>query len=94
MSGRHRRADQEIDVGRGDRRVGESLDRRGHCDVRQRLVVTRETPLTDPRSFADPLVGRVDDLRELVVRHHTVGHVRTEARDPDSSAGGRAEHAR
>ena len=43
----------------------------------------REPALADPGALDDPLVGRVDELLEILVREDTVGHVDAEAGDPD-----------
>src|SRR5262249_10038793 len=48
--------------------------------------------LADARPLHDPLVRRVDQLREVIVRDHALGRVRTETRDRDGDAGV-ADHA-
>ena len=51
-------------------------------DVRQRLVLGGDAPLPDAGPLANPLVRRVDDPGELLVRHHLRGDMYPEARDP------------
>ena len=89
---RHRGADQEVDLARVDAGLGERLARGRQRDVGERLVLRRDAPLADPRPLDDPLVRRVDVLREVVVRHHPVGHVHAETGDPDPRAVRRADH--
>ena len=51
----------------------------GTADVGQRLVVGGDAALADARAVADPLVVRVDQRRELVVRQDALGDVAAEA---------------
>src|SRR5439155_24108343 len=47
------------------------------CHAGVGFIGPRDAPLPDPGALADPLVRRVEDLRELVVRHHTLRRVAT-----------------
>ena len=89
---RHRRAEDEVDRRRLDARALERLPRRGERDVGQRLLLGREAPLADARALDDPLVRRVDELREVVVRHDLRRHVHAETGDPDPRAVRFADH--
>ena len=64
----------------------------GCGDVGERLLLGREPALADPGALDDPLVRRVDELLEILVREDAVGHVDAEAGDPDPRAVGRADH--
>ena len=92
MSGRHRRADEEVDVRSVDAGVVERRARGRKRDVGQRLVLGGDAPLADPGPLADPLVRGLDDLGELLVRHDLLGDVHAEAGDPDPNALRGAEH--
>ena len=89
---RHRGADEEVDLARLDAGVRQRLARGGQRDVGQRLVLGGHPPLADPRPLDDPLVGRVDVLREVVVRDDALGDVDAEAGDPDPRPVRRADH--
>ena len=60
--GRHRRADEEVDVGRIHSGLRERRPSRGQGDVGQGLVLSGDAALADPGPLEDPLVGGVDDL--------------------------------
>ena len=90
--GRHRGAHEEVDVLALQAGSPERVPRRRKCDVGQRLVVGRDASLADSRALHDPLVGRVDHRRQLVVREHTVGDVDAEPRDADPAPVRDADH--
>ena len=66
--------------------------RRRQREIRHRLVLRRDPPLADAGAGADPLVGGVDEGREVVVRQHLLGHVAAEARDRDRAPAGARDH--
>ena len=72
--GRHRRDDQEVDVLPVEPRLRRGRSGSGQRDVGQRLVRAGDPPFADTRALDDPLVGRVDEARELVVRDDALGH--------------------
>ena len=78
---RHGRDDQEVDVRPVAAGLLERLPRCGHREVGERLRVRGDAALADARALDDPLVRRVDHLRELVVRDHPLGRVGPEAGD-------------
>ena len=92
MSGRHRRDDDQVDRGSVDARIGQGGDRGGRRDVGERLLLGRKAPLADAGALDDPLVRRVDELLEILVREDTVRDVDAEAGDADPPAVGRADH--
>ena len=53
-----------------DARLGQRLAHGGQRDVRERLVLSGDPALADAGALDDPLVGGVDELRQVVVRHH------------------------
>ena len=55
-------------------------------------LLAGDPPLADPGALDDPLVGRVDELRQLVVRDAPAPARAAEARDPDPGAVGGADH--
>ena len=90
--GSDRGADQEVDLARIHARVGERCARGGQRDVGQCLVLGGHPPLADAGALHDPLVRRVDVLREVVVRDHAVRDVHAEPGDPDPRAVGATDH--
>src|SRR3546814_18711943 len=55
--------------------------RRGESDVRRLLAVRGNVTLPDSGALHDPLVGGVDDLREVVVRHDPAWKIGADADD-------------
>ena len=89
---RHRRADEEIDVRGIDAGVLESRRAAGIAMSVSASSCGGDPPLADAGPLANPLVGGVHDLGELVVRHHLRGDMYAEAGDPDPDALRGAEH--
>jgi hypothetical protein len=90
--GRHRGADEEVDVLRRHACIDECRTGGGQSDVGERFLFRCDSSLADPSALPDPLVGSVHDLRELGVRHDLLGHVHAEARDADADALSSSEH--
>jgi hypothetical protein len=84
--GRQRPDDDEIEFLGIDLGPLERLSGGVEAQIAGRLLRRREAPLPDPRALDDPLVGRVDELLEVVVRHDHRGGVRTRPGDSDRYA--------
>ena len=54
----------------------------------------RDPPLADAGALHDPLVRRVDERRQLVVREHAIGDVHAEPGDADLASVRDADHDR
>src|SRR5204863_2296047 len=85
---------EEVDVFRIESGLLECRARGGKSNVRQRFFGRGDPALADTRARHDPLVGRVDDARQLVVRQHALGNVTAETRDRDPRALRLADHDR
>ena len=75
--GRAGRHHESIDIGRREAGLLEHLLRRGLAHAGVGLVGPGHPALADAGALPDPLIRRVEDLRELVVGHHALGRVPT-----------------
>ncbi len=73
--------DDEVEVLGGAASRGEGLLRRLDGKIGDRLIRGGAPALVDPGAFEDPIIGRVDDLRQVLVGEHLFGKVGTDACD-------------
>src|SRR5581483_111998 len=85
--------DQQVDRRRLRPGHRERAPGRRQADVRERFVLRGDPPLADAGPLDDPLVVRVDELCEVVVRQHALGHVAAETRDRDARPRSTADHS-
>ena len=89
---RHRRHDDQVEVRGVHARMRQRLPSSRQREIGHRLVGRRDPALPDAGSLDDPLVGRLHQLRDVVIRHHALGNVAPEPRDRDRRALSRPEH--
>ena len=70
-----------LQPGIGERRLGR-LD----AEHRRGLVVVGDMTLLDAGALHDPLVGGVDELREILVRQHALRQIGADAADDGTGA--------
>src|SRR5450830_2129599 len=93
--GRDRGDDDQVELGRVERPRVEAAAGGDLAEVARRLVHSRDAALADAGAREDPLVRRVEELRDLVVGQHALRHVDAERRDarPAHQATAKADHS-
>src|SRR5450756_313754 len=93
--GRDRGDDDQVELARDERPRLETTAGGDLAEVARRLVHSRDAALADAGAREDPLVRRVEELRDLGVGQHALRHVDAERRDarPAHQATAKADHS-
>ena len=85
--GRGRGADHQIDVDGIDTGAHQCLLGGGDPQIARQFAIGGDVALFDAGAFGDPVVGGVDDARQIMIRHDAFGQIGTDTPDHGSNHG-------